>query len=364
MAFILQRLIFPKFGPREPPVLSSRIPVIGHLISLMREKTSFYRRLYRDNSLPICTLPMLNGKLISSAMRSKDISFDPFALEIHDSLMGKNLDNMVNTGLGRLSSRLNDVRSDTSMEIPYIFTWIRDLMFESSMKSLYGSTDPMTMEGMEKISQRLLRIILPFYASGSDKMEDVSALIRNRAGLKRKLGLSEEAICKLELILPWVATTNTIPTALWFFAQTLSRPEWAMPTISVSRLRKECPALLTCYHETNRLCNDTTDNRRVMRDTILQDPVEGKKYLLTKGTNIQWCGSVTQLDQKVSGPKSDEFNPNRWIINPSKESDYRKSMLPFGGGKALCPGRHFAEAEILGFLSGLMLGFELKAFRC
>lgn len=81
MAFILQRLIFPKFGPREPPVLSSRIPVIGHLISLMREKTSFYRRLYRDNSLPICTLPMLNGKLISSAMRSKDISFDPFALE-------------------------------------------------------------------------------------------------------------------------------------------------------------------------------------------------------------------------------------------------------------------------------------------
>lgn len=89
LLFLLQRLVFPKFDPREPPVLRPKIPVIGHLISMARERTGLYRRLYRDNSLPICTLPMLNGKLyvinspnlISSAMRSKDLSFDPFVLE-------------------------------------------------------------------------------------------------------------------------------------------------------------------------------------------------------------------------------------------------------------------------------------------
>ncbi|KAH7151738.1 cytochrome P450 [Dactylonectria estremocensis] len=443
LLFILQRLVFPKFDPREPPVLRSRIPVIGHLISLATEKTGFYRRLYRDNSLPICTLPILNGKLyiinspalISSAMRSKDISFNPFALEftvnglgipekqarkytqpdiweeffkiMHDSLVGENLDKMVTTGLSRLSSHLNDLQPGTTMEIPHILTWIRDLMFESIMKSLYGSTDPMTPEGMEKISefeskiailalnlapkllasraiaarQRLMEIILPFYTAGNDRREDVSALIRGRAGLQRGIGMPEEAICKLELILPWAASTNTVPTTLWLLVHTLSQPKWAMrirqeveaiaiitdknagariATINVSRFRKECPALLSCYHETNRLCNDGIGNRRVMRDTILQDLVEGKDYLLTKGTNIQWCCSVTQLDEKVWGSKSNAFEPTRWINNPSKENVYRKSMIPFGGGKVLCPGRHFAEAEILGFLSGLMLGFEVE----
>ncbi|KAF7556551.1 hypothetical protein G7Z17_g1288 [Cylindrodendrum hubeiense] len=155
--------------------------------------------------------------------------------------------------------------------------------------------------------QRLWEIILPYYAAQHDQKEDASALIRGRAGLQRGLDISDEGICALELILPWAATTNTIPTTFW-----------------------------------------------------IMDPVEGKEYLLTKGTNVQWSCSVTQLDEKVWGPGSEHFDPTKWIDNLSKESSYRKSMIPFGGGKVLCPGRHLAEAEILGFLSGVVLGFEVE----
>ena len=34
--------------------------------------------------------------------------------------------------------------------------------------------------------------------------------------------------------------------------------------------------------------------------------------------------------------------------------------MPFGGGKHLCPGRNFAFAEILGMMTVLLLGFEVR----
>ena len=89
LVVLLKRLLFPTFDAREPPVLRPRIPVVGHLIAMARQKSSFYRHLYRERRLPICTLPVLNGKLyvinspslISAAMRSKDLSFVPFSVE-------------------------------------------------------------------------------------------------------------------------------------------------------------------------------------------------------------------------------------------------------------------------------------------
>ncbi|KAK1462939.1 prostacyclin synthase [Colletotrichum cuscutae] len=44
-AFVLKKLMFPNFDPREPPVLRPRLPVFGHIISLIRESGGFYARL-------------------------------------------------------------------------------------------------------------------------------------------------------------------------------------------------------------------------------------------------------------------------------------------------------------------------------
>ncbi|KAK1448726.1 prostacyclin synthase [Colletotrichum paranaense] len=44
-AFLLKKLMFPNFDPREPPVLRPRLPVFGHIISLIRESGGFYARL-------------------------------------------------------------------------------------------------------------------------------------------------------------------------------------------------------------------------------------------------------------------------------------------------------------------------------
>ncbi|KAI3551163.1 prostacyclin synthase [Colletotrichum costaricense] len=42
---LLKKLMFPNFDPREPPVLRPRLPVFGHIISLIRESGGFYARL-------------------------------------------------------------------------------------------------------------------------------------------------------------------------------------------------------------------------------------------------------------------------------------------------------------------------------
>jgi cytochrome P450 len=39
----------------------------------------------------------------------------------------------------------------------------------------------------------------------------------------------------------------------------------------------------------------------------------------------------------------------------------KKAFAPFGGGIHLCPGRHFAFAEILGTVAVLVMGYEITA---
>lgn len=41
----VSRLVSPTFDPREPPPLWPTVPLIGHIICLLREKASFYARL-------------------------------------------------------------------------------------------------------------------------------------------------------------------------------------------------------------------------------------------------------------------------------------------------------------------------------
>lgn len=43
--FVLTRLISPTLDPKEPPLLKSRIPVIGHIIGIIRLQTSYHKFL-------------------------------------------------------------------------------------------------------------------------------------------------------------------------------------------------------------------------------------------------------------------------------------------------------------------------------
>lgn len=129
--------------------------------------------------MPICTLPVLTGKiyvvnspaLISAAMRSRALSMLPFielfsanalgmsevekaklkdpayiptALQpIHESLMKEPLRELAGAGLRRIAADLNSVGPS---HVPDTLGWLRDAMGQAVVAALYGEKNPMTPE--------------------------------------------------------------------------------------------------------------------------------------------------------------------------------------------------------------------------
>lgn len=214
-----------------------------------------------------------------------------------------------------------------------------------------------------------------FYVAGLDRGPDVSAFVKSRAAAKRKLGVSAVDMAATEFDIPWVSVTNTIPSLVWLFLNIFSRPDY------VERLRAEVLEVTTvtggsatidalkfekkafmhaCFQEIQRRYNDAGGNRQVMEDTVLRD-VDGREYLLKKGTNVQWFAGVTQLNGDIWGDDVEAFRPERFIEAPAEmEKKRRGAMIPFGGGKHLCPGRMFAVTEISAMVGALALAFDVE----
>ena len=206
-------------------------------------------------------------------------------------------------------------------------------------------------------------------------------MVRKRSDMYRKMGILSEELGVLSFDLPWASTTNTIPTLFWLFARVFSAEEIVnrireevgvvaaiaadaqqgrVVSIDISRLEKTCPYLMGCYREALRLYSDNIGQRYVVKDTVLSDS-NGKEYILKKGCLTAWSPGVCHMDPAIWGDDAQSFNPDRWI-NPLPEDEKRRrgAFIPFGGGRNLCPGRIFAQAELLGFVSAVALGFTVE----
>jgi len=235
---------------------------------------------------------------------------------------------------------------------------------------------PKAVQARRRLHARLSK----FYQEHLDKGDDVSALIQNRALLHREFGFTDAELGVTEFSIPWAATTNTPLSLIWLFTSVFSRSDLVerirpeveaitvvtaaqtgkTATMDVNKFDKHCPTLMACYREALRLYNDNTGNRKVVKDTVIQDP-DGREYLLKKGTAVQWIAGVTHLDESIWGEDARSFNPDRWIQATAQDEKRRRpAHIPFGGGRNLCPGRKFALAEQLALVGAVALGFEVE----
>jgi cytochrome P450 len=231
--------------------------------------------------------------------------------------------------------------------------------------------------------RELNKLLLNYYQNGSDRGQDVSEIIKQRTIFLRSTGFTDEDLSEMELMLLWAGVTNTAPALFWLFVHVLTNPEYTSrvqaeisaittittgiegrtATLNIKQLEKSCPFLNACLQETLRLYFHSVGNRRVMQDTKIQD-AEGRKYLLKKGCNIQWPPSVTHFVSDVWGSDVESFKPERVLdATPQDKKNRRGSMLSFGGGKNLCPGRKFAQTEVLGYVGVVALGFEVEGLK-
>ena len=244
--------------------------------------------------------------------------------------------------------------------------------------------------------KRVLDGLVEYVKKGRYKKS--SALIQKRVQTNLAYGLSEAMAGHAELILIFGILGNAVPSIFWLVANVFSRPELLRrirdkvqhaleleppdpndttpqrKQVSTRAVVKGCPLLYSCYRETLREISLLTSARLVLEDTLLAD-----KYLLRKNSVVQIAGGVLHQDPKIWGSDCHAFDPERFLVSSQSDSNkeanhpYHKktaSPLPagvpsaafraFGGGTVICPGRHFAQSELMVFAAILALGFDMK----
>ncbi|PTD07921.1 4-coumarate-CoA ligase-like protein 7 [Fusarium culmorum] len=334
--------------------------------------------------------------------------YDEFTDAIHASFQTASLHQMNVHFLACISAKLDPMSNGTmrahadthgkekvtngQLQVENLYLWCRDVMSLATTKALYGDTDPfgskpdliedmwcfeesvpyfllslypsVTMPKAYKARSTLQDIACKWYSEDHDVTDpSVSAIVRNRAGSLRKNGLTGSEIGKFEVILPNVATLNAVPTFYWLLLYILDRPDLVARirseaeaaaviahdngkktvTFNIAEYEAKLPLLVSCYRETMRLVNQSVSMRRILEDITVTTP-EGNTYLLKKGTDMQLPAGVAHYEQ-----------------SPEEERKRKAAYIPFGGGRHLCPGRNFAFAEIIGFASSLLLGFDVEA---
>lgn len=222
-----------------------------------------------------------------------------------------------------------------------------------------------------------------------------SPMIQKRVQINLKHGLSKEMAGHAELILLFGIVGNAVPTTFWLLAHIFARPALLArirdetsqavlcvrdgdgggrreKVVNVTALKTQCPLLVSTYRETLRSIANLSSVRLVTNTHTISAPGH-RAYLLRKGAMIQIASGVIHGAENVWGPDAKEFVPERFIsattsseqfaaeTDAAPSAERTATQLPkgvpsaayraFGGGSVICPGRHFAQSEILGFVA-------------
>ncbi|KAK0118743.1 hypothetical protein ONS95_007629 [Cadophora gregata] len=256
------------------------------------------------------------------------------------------------------------------------------------MFTLFFNVAPkLTAPAGHKARGRLQKVLIAYFRQYPDEWsfpDDAAELTRMRARLLRMYGMSDIDIGNMEIGMIHAAVSNTAPILFWMVISIFARPKVlaklraeveklvevtdGTATLRASQLtdRNVCPYVAAVNREVMRLCDSVTGTRFVDKDVTLPDGT-----LLKAGALVHMPSAVGHRMADAWGPHDPEdFIPERSLgrvadnSNPeevtfTEPSSQRKAFWPFGGGKHLCPGRNFAFAENITFVSALAVGFEV-----
>ena len=220
-----------------------------------------------------------------------------------------------------------------------------------------------------------------------ERYKKACPLIQRRIAMNLKYGVTPEMAGHAELIMHFAVLGNVVPTTFWLLANLFSRPELLtevrgevgkavttarsddgqdIKTIHVDMLKSVAPLLTSCFRENLRMVANMTSVRWILEDTMIAD-----KYLLKKDSIVQVASGVMHMDEQIWGEDASEFNSRRFV-SASESTTEKTATAPlpknvpsaafraFGGGSVICPGRHFAQSEIVGYVAVVVMAFNLE----
>ncbi|KAK4106331.1 cytochrome P450 [Parathielavia hyrcaniae] len=361
----LYRALFPpvydRRKARQPKTIRSTIPLVGHLISSIREGAGYFERLYKSARLPICTLPELTGKryvlnsptLISAAMRCPNLSPNLSVMLICKNGLAANaaelerlkepgyIEALRKTIAGHLNRLGLDGGGGGVCEVPHVGDWLMDVLSLLTMTAFYGSRNP--------IRGDRLRDIWLFYSNLSVSVMNLAPRVW------APQALTARARIQATLLEFYEARYDQGPDVSPFmFIHVFSRPDY------VERVREEAADAVKMEGD-----SATVDvgklNKQPFINAFFQEVQHGREYLLEKGAGLQWFNGVRHSDHDVWGPDTETFNPDRFMNpGPGDEKRQRGSFIPFGEGKHMCPGRQFAVTNIKCIVRSMALLFDVE----
>ena len=246
----------------------------------------------------------------------------------------------------------------------------------------------------------------------------VSEIIRFRQAYLHK-HFEPHTVGGLQLAFVWATMANTIPTAFWalYFAirdptamkkcraeaeKTLgpwlrgyrqgstnssSREVAEKSALNIAEILNNMPCIQSVVLESLRLCIGSITLRESMLDfDLVLDKGRGS-VRLRKGDRVVLAPTFTHYDKDIY-PDPFAFIWDRFLVAPGENPGAAKlpsrggslsaslqiprrtllgrkladtiSLQPFGGGHTMCPGRHFALAEIKAFLALILVSFEFN----
>ncbi|PHH88187.1 hypothetical protein CDD83_7861 [Cordyceps sp. RAO-2017] len=203
--------------------------------------------------------------------------------------------------------------------------------------------------------------------------EDTSAVIAERFEHYKQNGISVEDMARIEVGQALGLISNMKPAAFWMLYFVFSDPavlrecrfeladvcaeQDGVNVVDTRRLSQSCPVLASTFQETLRVRGTGVSPRMAVEDELLDG-----RFLLKKGGIVLIPAWVHHHDEGNWGDEAARFNHRRFVReSPPKSRGYNPvAFRGFGGGSTLCPGRHFASAEVLALAALVILRFDME----
>ncbi|EFZ03033.1 cytochrome P450 [Metarhizium robertsii] len=245
--------------------------------------------------------------------------------------------------------------------------------FESGLMSiLVGVLPSITARKPIAARTKVAKAFEAYYKAGGVQKASALAQKRYQAEVNNKVPL--EDIARYEVGGSIAVLVNTAPAAFWTLLLLHSHPGLlsdireeidactettiengrTVKTVDITKLKESCPLLLSSYQEVLRYSSMGTSVREVMEDTYLDN------WLLKKGAMLQMPSRIIHQDARLWGPHVSDFNPRRFLSEERQNRPRDVCFRAFGGGKTLCPGRHFATNEVLATVATLIARLDVK----
>lgn len=120
------------------------------------------------------------------------------------------------------------------------------------------------------------------------------------------------------------------------------------------------PRLQSLLREVMRYHTTASSTREVRADTVLE--LKDRTYMLRKGALVTLPSSLLHYDPQIHRDPT-VFDAERFLareLGGKGTPATAQTLRPFGGGTGYCPGRRFAEGQVMAMIAGLVGRFEME----